>query len=322
MEYPSLNDADNERSENITLKSGEGTLRGHVYYPKVEKPGAKIVLCFSGSGGPAAEYVGNFANEYLKNGCKVVSFDYRGFGKSETNWIHKDGTRTKKGTFLSERSLYNDARAMVGYLIKGGVKPCDIILHGYSLGAPIAAKVAADISEQAIIKAEIRGRVSREKDRIGGLVLHSPMSSMREAVQLQLKGDGMWSWLSWCIGKIAKHSSGAFNTRDQLERCYENDPNLPVHFVGNQFNKNDIKEKNAYDWLSPKRTKIDQVKKAPFSNQSTSISKGLDHEAPLDFGVEGDPAIRELCEKGRAADLKKIERNNNRQAIDNGLIGL
>ena len=87
------------------------------------------MLFFSGSHGPAGQYLPNVLDPYLQMGAKVVTMDYRGFGESET--LTSNGKKT--GTPLSEQSIYKDGKAMLEYVVKTmGVKPEDVILHGYS----------------------------------------------------------------------------------------------------------------------------------------------------------------------------------------------
>jgi len=66
---------------------------------------------------------------YTDAGFSVCMAEYRGFDKT--------------GGHASERGFYLDARAAYDFLIKAGYKK--IVIHGNSLGASVAAKIASDL---------------------------------------------------------------------------------------------------------------------------------------------------------------------------------
>lgn len=86
----------------------------------------------------------------------MLAINMRGFGES-------DGSPTEQG-------MYADAQTMFRYLVNDkGIDPKNIIIHGYSMGAPIAAKLASDISANG--------------QHIAGLFLDRPMPSMSKAIE-------------------------------------------------------------------------------------------------------------------------------------------
>jgi uncharacterized protein len=69
-------------------------------------------------------------------GYNVLSFDYRGYGRS-------DGTPTESG-------LYEDALAAYTHLTRSGVSPRQIILAGQSLGSAVAVDLATRVTSAGV----------------------------------------------------------------------------------------------------------------------------------------------------------------------------
>ena len=69
-------------------------------------------------------------------GYDVLSFDYRGYGRS-------DGTPTESG-------LYEDALAAYTHLTRAGVSPRQIILAGQSLGSAVAVDLATRVTSAGV----------------------------------------------------------------------------------------------------------------------------------------------------------------------------
>ncbi len=69
-------------------------------------------------------------------GYNVLSFDYRGYGRSEGE--------------SSEAGLYQDARAAYDHLIAAGVPPSRIILAGQSLGSAVAVELATRVTSAGV----------------------------------------------------------------------------------------------------------------------------------------------------------------------------
>jgi acetyl esterase/lipase len=89
-----------------------------------------VVLLLTGSGGSAEEQGFDVASFYTANGASVLSVNYAGFGG---NAAPAEGT--------SELSMQQDAQSMLQHLINLGYDPDKIIIHGYSLGAAVAAEL-------------------------------------------------------------------------------------------------------------------------------------------------------------------------------------
>lgn len=83
-------------------------------------------------------------------GLSVLIFDYRGYGNSS-------GFATEKGTYL-------DAEAAYGFLLERGFKAENIVLYGKSLGANIAAHIAAN-------------------RKVGGLIMESAFTSVMDMAE-------------------------------------------------------------------------------------------------------------------------------------------
>ena len=261
-------------------------LKGAKYVP--EHPTGKVVLVFTGSISPAASQIGNIKDAYLEAGATVISMDYRGFGNSKE--YGKDGKEVEKTP--NELTLNEDARVMYDYVLKSipGIKPSDIILHGYSMGGPVAAKVASDIAAENAKK----GAAVKEEDRLGGLTLHSPVATSYE-VSRKLGYDRLESFKNWLFG-------GGFNTRAYMRKLHSNDPALPVHYIGG----------GSKDYLALESTKIHQDPQAKFAN--SSAYKG--DQGHLEKNVSSDdPGLRAMVQHGRSAQLAP-QRTNTQAPVE------
>lgn len=123
-----------------------GHLNGRLLRPSAGY--RKIVLLCHGNGS-------NVANEEWRMaalrdlGYAVLAFDYSGYGKS--------------GGVPSERQVYRDASVMAALLLTTH-DPSEIVLYGFSMGASVAAYVAARYA-------------------IPTLVMESPLPSMRAVIE-------------------------------------------------------------------------------------------------------------------------------------------
>jgi fermentation-respiration switch protein FrsA (DUF1100 family) len=118
---------------NITAKDGV-TLAG--WFIKRENS-ERAVIFFHGNAGNIASSI-SAAKTYHDLGFSVLTFDYRGFGKSQ-------GVPGEEGTYL-------DAQAAWDYMTgEKKYKPDDIVLVGRSLGGSIAAWLAAHNKPGALI---------------------------------------------------------------------------------------------------------------------------------------------------------------------------
>ncbi len=214
------------------LKNGnKAHLRGHIYKPDKDKDNGKVVIFYGGGDGPAASDVTFEKTKitYTDTGCTVVVMDYRGFGKSRT----EDSTGQEVDFPLGERSMYDDGTAVLSYVQKElGYSNNKIILHGLSLGGAVASKVAANLAEENAVKRK-DGKLTKAKQRLGGLVLQSPIGSnyrvSKDFCSDNSKTVGILAaFYSWMV-------AGAYNTISHMKRLHKYDPKLPVHLVSGSF---------------------------------------------------------------------------------------
>jgi uncharacterized protein len=100
---------------------------------------APVVLFCHGNAGNISHRL-DWLEMFNDMGLAVFLFDYRGYGRSS-------GTPSEQGTYL-------DARAAWDYLTKTKRHaPKSIVIFGESLGGPIAAHLATDVSPGALILA-------------------------------------------------------------------------------------------------------------------------------------------------------------------------
>jgi len=115
----------------------------------IPRPGTRQVLLFFHGNAGNISHRGDSIRIFHRLGLDVLILDYRGYGKS--------------GGSPSERGLYRDARAAWRWLVgEGGYAPADILVFGRSLGAAVAARLAAETKPR-------------------GLILESGFSSARDA---------------------------------------------------------------------------------------------------------------------------------------------
>jgi pimeloyl-ACP methyl ester carboxylesterase len=212
------------------------------------------VLFLSGSGGSAEQYGLDLAKFYCTRGADVVAVNYRGFGgstKDSKTLMGKATTTRIDASDITEDGLYSDAHAIFGWLMGEGVSPDNTIIHGYSLGGPVAAELTAHLAGKGI--------------RVGGLVLESPMDSVREQAKQAAPTRG--------IGAFMADSGGVIlDLRQHLRTLAKIDgfQDLAIHFMGG--------EGSAGDQLGLDVTKVDQdAAKMGFTNISSTTAKGADH---------------------------------------------
>jgi hypothetical protein len=119
----------------------------------VLRPGARITLLwFHGNGGNIGHRVEHLKLLYDKVGANLFIIDYRGYGRS--------------GGMVSEEGTYRDAEAALEYLrSRKEIDVKGIVLFGQSLGAAVAAELAA------------------RKDCLA-LILEAPFASIREMARV------------------------------------------------------------------------------------------------------------------------------------------
>lgn len=178
-------------SQKITLQGEAGRLTGYYHQGtapsegETSSPSGKVVLFLHGSGSSAEEQASAIRNHYQKQGIDMLAVNLRGYGES-------DGGPSEKG-------LYQDARTMFNYLVNDkGIDPSNIIIHGYSMGGPIAADLARYAAQNG--------------QAVSGLLLDRPMPSMTKAITAHEVANP-----AGIVGAIAKAVNGQFSVEKNLE---------------------------------------------------------------------------------------------------------
>lgn len=178
-------------SQKITLQGEAGRLTGYYHQGtapsegETSSPSGKVVLFLHGSGSSAEEQASAIRNHYQKQGIDMLAVNLRGYGES-------DGGPSEKG-------LYQDARTMFNYLVNDkGIDPSHIIIHGYSMGGPIAADLARYAAQNG--------------QAVSGLLLDRPMPSMTKAITAHEVANP-----AGIVGAIAKAVNGQFSVEKNLE---------------------------------------------------------------------------------------------------------
>lgn len=131
----------------------ESDTRIHGWWLPCEGADRTLLLCH-GNGGNIS-YLMETYRIFNGLGTSVLSFDYSGYGQS--------------GGRPSERSTRSDARAAWDWLIRDkGIEPGQVVLFGRSLGGGVAARLAADLAEDA-------GDTAAQP---GGLIMESTFTSV------------------------------------------------------------------------------------------------------------------------------------------------
>lgn len=184
-------------AEQVTLQGDAGRLSGYLH-KGAERPGTpqdgkpEVVLFLHGSGSSAEEQADAVRSHYQKQGVDMLAVNLRGYGTSDGG--------------PSEQGVYQDARTMFRYLVEErGVAPGKILIHGYSMGGPIAADLARYAAEQG--------------KPVGGLLLDRPMPSMSKAIKAhELPNPG------GLVGAIAKAINGRFSVEKNLDGLPKSTP--------------------------------------------------------------------------------------------------
>jgi uncharacterized protein len=134
-----------------------------------------VMIVFHGNADIAARQL-PWAHEVVRRtGWTVLLAEYRGYGGL-------DGRPTAAGVRLDARAAYD---AAVGPL---AAEPASIALYGHSLGTPVAAELAADLSREAAAHEMAARDTATVAARAGArrvappraLLLESPFTSARE----------------------------------------------------------------------------------------------------------------------------------------------
>ena len=230
-------------------------LRGRRYDPKpafAANPSmGKAVILFSGSGGPNEDMMEPVAEFYCRQGAVAFGVNYRGYGNSRDVGV-LGGESTP---LMSEQGLYDDARRIFNHVNQTvGFAAADITLHGFSLGGAVASHLAKKLAKP--------GPNGQPGVQLGGLVLHSSIKSAYKAARDQV-GIPVAAQLG---GLGAKGSAGNFDTESHLEQLAARDPNLPIHFMGGNY--------NAGDQLALSHTQLEQTGQGTFTNVSSRSGQG------------------------------------------------
>jgi len=223
------------------------TLRGRLYKPRpqdVVNGRSSVVLFCSGSGGSAEKYGESVAQYYITKGVPFLAVNYRGFGASSGS--------------PSESGLYDDAYHMYRYLRDQNYAVGDIIVHGYSLGGPVAA---------SLVKTQAKkGKYFR------GLVLQSPMPSLAEA-----SASEAGLTVNDLPIKLAVMALGSFDLRKKLERIEERRPALPIVMVSGEGNSGDqLDIRVALGGVA--NSLLTDVQNLGLTNFEYAIANNADHE--------------------------------------------
>ncbi len=267
-------------------------LTGGMYEPNNPGPEKKVVIVFSGSHGPGSKYIDSIKNAYLEKGITVVQLDYRGFGNS-TN-LDENGQPTENS--LSERTLYEDGMEMYKYVNeKMGIKPENITLHGYSLGGPVASRVALEVTKRLENQRIMENEPKDPTKGLGGVVLQSPLNNMYY-IGNYAKGPiaGVGAWVN----------GGAYNSTNHMLELAKIDPNIPVHLIGGIADKNN----RNYDYLAPETTGLETELQGKFTNYSTYHGEG-DHLQEYHFWRKDHNDNYILNDAGKRIDVCKKRPN-------------
>lgn len=121
--------------ETLCLRTADG-LRLHGCYFEHPGPAGTVLFCHGNSS--TVRHCLDVAAMYHRLGYAVLLFDYRGYGRSE-------GRPTEEGTYLDVAAAWEHLRR------ERGLAPGDIVIAGRSLGAAIAARLAAQHTPRALV---------------------------------------------------------------------------------------------------------------------------------------------------------------------------
>ncbi|KNC09310.1 hypothetical protein AC791_11660 [Klebsiella sp. RIT-PI-d] len=183
-------------AEKVVLEGEAGKLSGY-YNWGVDSKGTtdntnRVVLFLHGSGAPFDHKTIGSNLQYQIKGLDVLAVSMRGYGESE-------GTP-------SEAGLYQDARTMLHYLVNDRkIDPANIIIHGYSMGAPVAAELTRYAEQNGMA--------------VSGLFLDRPMPSMSKAVAAHCMINPAGT-----LGALSKSLNGQFSVEKNLKGLTQDCP--------------------------------------------------------------------------------------------------
>ena len=121
--------------EELTLRTKDG-VRLHAWYVSVPQPRG-VVLFLHGNAGNISHRLDSLAM-FARLGYATLIVDYRGYGRSE-------GRPSEEGTYLDALAAWRHLTA------ERGIAPGDVVLFGESLGAAVAAWLAAQVQPRALV---------------------------------------------------------------------------------------------------------------------------------------------------------------------------
>ncbi|STQ90193.1 alpha/beta hydrolase [Iodobacter fluviatilis] len=135
----------------ISLDGFAGQLNGRLYKTGNLEDKKTVIFIHGGTQNISADkQSSSLAETYNNNGYDVLAVNMRGYGKS-------DGLPSEKG-------MYSDAQVMFDYVHQTlGIPVGDILIHGYSLGGPVAANLYKHLESSGL--------------KTAGLILDRPMPS-------------------------------------------------------------------------------------------------------------------------------------------------
>jgi len=152
--------------EDVNFTAADGTPLHGWFLPAKTKPPVATVLHLHGNAGNITGHY-RFIDWLPARGCNVLTFDYRGYGRSE-------GMLTREGTLA-------DSLAALDYLrSRKDVDASRIVLFGQSLGGALAAEVAA-----------------QRRTEVRAVVMDSAFSSYREIVRHHVMAKPLLAVAAW-----------------------------------------------------------------------------------------------------------------------------
>ena len=143
--------------EDVRFKASDGVeINGWFYPANTNSPRAHLALLFCHGNGGNIGYGLDIYESLLSTGISLLTFDYRGYGRSE-------GKPSEDGTYLDAEAAYQWLRAK-------GFAATNIILYGQSLGGGVATELAM-------------------REKTGGLILQSTFTSVPDI------GAELFPWL-------------------------------------------------------------------------------------------------------------------------------
>ena len=238
--------------KNVSFAGGD--LKGCVFEPaNYDQQTGKILIYYTGSGEPGLveKGVGETMQTYLRQGFKVYQVDYRGYGKSAEG----------KDVAFSEAGFYEDGMQIYqSVLADAQCSASQIVMHGYSMGGAVASYVAGKVAQDAAKQYHGKENVPADQ-KLGGLILDSPMASLTKAAK------GAIPVVGGIGGAIASTATGSYSAEDHLGTLFQNQPDIPIMFVGG----------GEDDHLSLGKTEIDR--KYHFNQDVLTFSTDTGHES-------------------------------------------